>query len=222
MFIAFDGIDGSGKSTILDRLMIDLKNKEYEVSLLDFGGGSIFKQILREIRANKNTLPRIREMVFYFEGLHTYINDIKPFRSDKNKILIIDRYLLTYYVYGQLNGMNKEDILFFTKNIEEPDLYFYLDNEPDVALDRVLKSRDYINPAETGYSEYYHSKENFDAITKERKIDMFLKYQAKATELYRNEFNSLKSDKLLVDSTKNPEEVYRNVMEKIQQYLCNL
>jgi len=71
MFIAFDGMDGTGKNTQVDRLEEFFKRKGENVIKLDFGGTACFKEYINKLNSKKIDVPaEIRELIYYFEGLY--------------------------------------------------------------------------------------------------------------------------------------------------------
>lgn len=70
MFIAFDGIDGSGKSTQVDFLEKYLKEKKRKYNVLTLGQNSYFKELINNISEKRIVVPgEVREYLYYFEGL---------------------------------------------------------------------------------------------------------------------------------------------------------
>lgn len=125
MFIAFDGMDGAGKSTQVERLEAWLRESGWVVHRLDLGRTPYFYELLQRINSRELSVPaEIREMIYYFEGLYANINYIRT--TARDEFVLIDRYYLSYFAYGLENGMTEEQIAFYTKNLIEPDLYFFL------------------------------------------------------------------------------------------------
>lgn len=78
MFIAFDGIDGSGKSTQVDFLEKYLKEKKRKYTVLTLGQNSYFKELINNISEKKIVVPgEVREYLYYFEGLYTNLIKIR-------------------------------------------------------------------------------------------------------------------------------------------------
>ena len=205
MFIAFDGMDGTGKSTQVEVLTTKLCNEGRKVLKLDFGRTPHFCEIIQKINAKEITVPsEVREMIYYFEGLYANLNYIQT--ANPNDIIIIDRYYLSYYAYGLENGMTDEQISFYTKNLIEPDVYFFLDADAQTTYERIRKYRKFDSP-ELGYNfdSEYSSEENI----KQR----FLHFQEK---IHSNYFSHLQSRHIVIDATQTLEYVSRKIWDVIK------
>ncbi|MCL2717459.1 MAG: dTMP kinase [Lachnospiraceae bacterium] len=178
MFIAFDGIDGSGKTTLSDKLTQYLKNKKYDVELFDMGKFGFLDEYLEKIK-NKEKLvdSQIRELLFYFEG-NLFSNYIK---ENSEKIIITDRYFLSYYAYGPINGMPQEVIWKLVNKMISPDFYFFINVSPEIALNRIIKYRK-IDIPEIGYINKLSDNE-------EENKNLFLESQNKVYSNYLNIIN---------------------------------
>lgn len=142
MFIAFDGIDGAGKTTQVDILKENLENLGMEVNLNNMGEEGFFDEIFQGIKKKQWTCsPEIREMLYYFEGtlLGEKIKEQRKVQS--RKIEIVDRYILSFLSYGPLNGVELTTINKIVSDMSWPDIYFYIDMSPEQALERIKKYR---------------------------------------------------------------------------------
>lgn len=121
MFIAFDGIDGAGKSTQIDLLVDNLKKRNISITRLDMGGTPFLTQIIKDINSRNIAVPPMkRELIYYYEGL---IANLKYIRQTHPKdVIVIDRYYLSYYAYGLLNGAKEDMLDFLLSELIEPDI----------------------------------------------------------------------------------------------------
>lgn len=205
MFIAFDGIDGVGKSTQVQLLSQYLTSIDEPHQVLNLGGYDRFKNIIKKVNENSiETSAFIRELIYYFEGLYTNLDIIQPRREDS--ILIIDRYYLSYFAYGPLNGMTIEDISFFTKFLIEPDLYFYIDLLPEHSYERISKYRK-LDAPEVGFDNYKKSE------TKKFEREAFIEFQ---TQVRNNYLQALKEGHIVLEGNKDPDYLNQLVIDKIQ------
>ncbi len=207
MFIAFDGMDGVGKNTQIQRIVDHYKNSGIHFEVLDFGGAQYFKKYLKKINSGEvSASPELRELIYYFEGLYVNMNTIKPNKEKRN--YIIDRYYLSYIVYGQLNGIPKEEIYYFIKNLIEPDLYFFLDAPPEETYERITSYRS-IEPAEVGFKNFTLNG-NKPSMLNDR--EAFVEFQNKVRKLYKTE---LKENHILIESNKHIDVVANEIIEII-------
>lgn len=131
MFISFEGIDGSGKSTQIQLLKEKLEVNNYKVVTLREPGGSQLSENIREILLNRDYNINSETELLLFESARAYLtqNVIIP-AIDKGEIVLIDRFFdstIAYQGYGRgidldfINSCN----MFATQNII-PDITFYL------------------------------------------------------------------------------------------------
>lgn len=144
MLIAFDGTDGVGKSSQLRLLIEYLTEKKIDYYFFDMGGFELTKKYLYDLKHHKyECSPELRELLYYFEG-HLFSNHYETL--NEKTIAICDRWLLTYFAYGQFNGINYAELKRFLSGLVKPDLYFYLDLSPEIALERIKKYRKFDSP----------------------------------------------------------------------------
>ncbi|MCE8163966.1 MAG: dTMP kinase [Candidatus Moeniiplasma glomeromycotorum] len=147
LLITIEGIDGSGKTTLINNL-----KKSGELNLLthnwrDTEIGQKIWHLLNEARSSeKNNLPSNWSYIFLilvtFDELIKKV--IKP-NLQENKIVIIDRYIDSTLVYQGLAG-NLEintvwQIAKKTINLPLPDITFILDLDPVKAQTRLEKRK---------------------------------------------------------------------------------
>lgn len=131
MLVAFEGIDGAGKTTQSKRLLAKLRELGVRASWSkepsDGRIGALIRSALRgEIDLDQRTL-----------ALLFAADRIEHMRSlPVNCVTIIDRYILSSLAYQGV-FMPFEWILELNKWVELPDVVFYLDLSPEVALKRV-------------------------------------------------------------------------------------
>ena len=140
MFITFEGIDGSGKTTQAQLLYKYLKDKKIDCML-----GSeplpFVKDVCQQFDLDKRAILLLMEVQRSI--------DVKQIKNslNTNKVVILDRYIDSTYAYqhyGRKISMKKIEWLerfIFGENMIMPDLTFLLDIDPLVAKER-LKTRD--------------------------------------------------------------------------------
>lgn len=104
MFITFEGIDGSGKSTILKMLKSYLlksyPNKEF-VFTWEPGGFEVpeSESIRQLLLKNGNRISPLAEAMLYASSRRIHLDNLILPSLEKNKIVISDRYVDSSYVY---------------------------------------------------------------------------------------------------------------------------
>ncbi|RJS88520.1 dTMP kinase [Candidatus Bathyarchaeota archaeon] len=147
LFIVFEGIEGSGKTTHAKALKKWLEEKRagYKVEFFkeptSFPIGSLIKRVLnKEVVVAEEALP----LLFAADRADHTIRHITP-ALEKGSIVICDRYVFSSLAY-QGGGMKvKFDIKWLkeiNKFIIEPDIVFFLDVPPEEGLKRISRVND--------------------------------------------------------------------------------
>lgn len=145
MFITFEGIDYSGKSTQAKLLYEYFKSKKIKSIFVREPGGTLISEKIREIllhRKHLEMLP-ITEFFLFSASRAQLVNEvIKP--NLKNIVVVIcDRYYdssTAYQGFGgkldvkKINGVND-----FAASYLEPDITFLLNITPGIAFRRAKK-----------------------------------------------------------------------------------
>ncbi|HIC84453.1 MAG TPA: dTMP kinase [Nitrososphaerales archaeon] len=149
MFISFEGVDGSGKSTQIDLLKINIEKIGYKCVVFKEPGttlvGSKIRKILKDYK-QVGELTTITEL-FLFAASRSELVDkkIKPNLTKDKTVIIVDRYIdstLAYQGYGR--GFDLDKINYINKIATQgikPDITFLLDCSPYEGLTRINKSR---------------------------------------------------------------------------------
>ena len=131
LFIVFEGLDGSGKSTqqqlLNDKLQFD---KISSISFREPGSTVIGEKIVKILQSDQKLSPLSELLLFYVSRSAIIEEKIKPALANYD-VVICDRYFyssIAYQGYGRemnidfINQINDEVV----KNII-PDLIFYMD-----------------------------------------------------------------------------------------------
>jgi len=139
-FVTFEGIDGSGKSTILKLVFKQLKSQGYDVvSTYEPTDTWIGKQVQKYIE--NNTDPFVTVFTFIADRIE-HGKQIKQW-IDEGKIVLCDRYSESTYAYQgvQLQDMVKDSVRWLKElskdRIPIPDRTFVFVIDPKKALDRI-------------------------------------------------------------------------------------
>lgn len=143
MFITFEGIEGSGKTTQIERLKTYLESQQHTVVVTKEPGGTSFGQHIREMILNPNTTfshSYTELLLFYADRAEHVEQVVKPALSNNN-IVICDRYIDSTYAYQCAGrGLPKQYIDQLNSIINlTPDITILLDCDPKVGLQRASK-----------------------------------------------------------------------------------
>lgn len=137
MFIVYEGLDNTGKTTQANILAEGLRNlyDDDHVVLLKEPGGSLLSQRMRQlIASNPEMAPRVQGALFTAGMYNTYIEVIQP-ALNKGKIVILDRYVASTYAY-QVWANSLFEFIPLVAKLPEPDLWFYTYNDGDIVKRR--------------------------------------------------------------------------------------
>ena len=148
MFIAFEGVDGTGKSTQLDQCCHWIQGLGYEVLVCRDPGSTDLGLRLREILLNRSELKidMQAEMFLFMAARAQMVSESIVPALNRGKVVLCDRYLLSTVVYqGHAGQLSPEKIWQIgevaTQGIS-PDLTLVFDVPLEIAMQRLGTSRD--------------------------------------------------------------------------------
>lgn len=146
LFLTFEGCDGCGKTTVLNRISVLLKEKDIPFLLTrEPGGSKIAEEIRNVILDKKNTEmdPRC-EALLYAASRRQHLVEIVLPALEKGIHVLSDRYLDSSLAYqGYARGIGMEEVYsinLFAIDGMLPDLTFFLDLPPEEGLARIRKN----------------------------------------------------------------------------------
>jgi dTMP kinase len=148
MFFSFDGIDGSGKSTQIDRFVAWLGELDHDVVVCRDPGSTPLGEKLRDTLLNHHDLsfsPRA-EMHVYMAARAQLVADVISPALAAGRVVVSDRYLLANVVYqGHAGGLDPAEIWRigrFTVDDVLPDVNIVFDLSPEAAAERLGRELD--------------------------------------------------------------------------------
>lgn len=142
MFITFEGMDGSGKTTQVGATAAYLRERGYDVLLTREPGGTEIGDQIRELLLNKDGVeiaPNTELLLFCASRAQLVESVIRP-HLKRGGVVISDRYTdssIAYQGYG--HGIDIDvlhTLLDFATGRLYPDLTLFLDISPQVSLQR--------------------------------------------------------------------------------------
>ncbi|MGX9395182.1 dTMP kinase [Mycoplasma sp. 1781] len=207
-FIAFEGMDGSGKTTIIQMLKNDLiKDGLIDNFVFTREPGSAFSKEAEHIRQlildNENSFSSMVDALLFATSRRLNLEKgIWPALQEE-KHVITDRYTTSSYVYqGVLGdaGLEKVEIINqIATNKTEPDLIIFFDLEPSVSVERITKMREGMDRLETSDVSYYFSlREAYNkVIAKNRSRYRVIDANCSIIDLYEKVLEILKKENIL-------------------------
>ena len=194
MFITFEGIDGSGKSTQVNKLKHYIKKENIKnfIFTREPGGGSLGKKVRSLLlNNNKNNSLSIESQILLLTAARYehYEKLILP-NIKRNKIIVSDRYQDSTFAYQCGDDVNLQKIL---KNLNQllfkkfkPNLTFLLDIKPDIAMRRISKRKKNNSFDKKKLSLYKSVRKNYLYLAKNNKRIKILNAEKKEEEIFRN------------------------------------
>lgn len=187
MFITFEGPDGSGKSTIIQKVYDYLIENNYDViKTREPGGSPIAEKIRNLILDTENTRMGYRtEALLYAASRAQHVEETILPALNENKIVLCDRFLISSLAYqgvGRDLGIeNVRKINEFAINGVFPDFVLFFDVDPITTLkrkssldtaDRLEKEgNNFHERVYNGYKEILNSEKNIEIIDATQSIE---------------------------------------------------
>lgn len=204
MFITAEGVEGCGKTTVLQMVYDELLKEGYDVLLTREPGGVKISEQIRNIILNKENTElddRSEALLFAASRRQLLVEKIYPALKD-NKIVLCDRYVDSSLAYqGGGKNLGVEEVLninLFATNNTLPDLTLLFDIEPELGLKRIASnSNREVNRLDLEKIEFYNKVRN-----------TFLDLSKKYSDRY-----------VVIDASLPLEEVYQTALKIIKEKL---
>ena len=197
--IVFEGVEGSGKTTLIKYISSYLKNKKLSfINIREPGGNKNSEKIRKLILNKKNKFNSFTDLMLYLAARSENIEKVIK-KNYKKKIILLDRFTdstIAYQHYGM--GLDKTLINKINKillNNIKPNLVFL----------------NLINMKNLRYRLYRRKNKNrYDKFD----INFYKKVQSGFIKLSKN-----KSNYIIIDSNKNLSHNKKKVLESIKKLI---
>ena len=142
VFIVFEGIDGSGKSTHIKALAEELRSKGYGVlQTSEPSKDRIGNFIRRYAERNDSRLTPETEALLFAADRFEHVKTVIEPALRRGRIVISDRYLYSSLAYQGAGGLEVDWIREMNRFAPKPDLGILLDILPEFSLQRVNRRK---------------------------------------------------------------------------------
>lgn len=154
LFIAFEGIDGSGKSTQVELLAASLTKAGHKVYSTFEPTKSDMGIMIRNIFSGKKEADhKTIAALFLADRFHHLLNKTNGLikKMEEDYTVITDRYYFSSYAYHSVH-MPMDWVIAINKpcaDLLKPDLTVYIDISPELSMERITESRESIELYET-------------------------------------------------------------------------
>lgn len=201
-FIAFEGIDGSGKSTQVRKLTEELRKRNIPVmETFEPSSGPVGSMTRQILTGRMSADPRVIAAMFAADRLDHLLNETNGVvkQIEAGKCVISDRYYFSSYAYHSVDvpmdwviSMNEE-----SAKILRPDLNIFIDISADEAMERITKNRT--------HTELFEQKSRLEQVR----------------ENYRKAFDLMKNQEkiMIIDGSRSEEEIAKEIWQAVESLL---
>jgi dTMP kinase len=134
-FVAVEGIDGSGKSTVIG-LLAEMLPRVYVTK--EPSGGPIGRLIREWALRGGSIDPHVDALLFAADRIEHYRREIEP-KLRENFLVITERYVESSIAYQGAAGVSIEFVKYVNSLVPRPDLTIILDVDPEIAVARIAR-----------------------------------------------------------------------------------
>ena len=195
LFIVFEGIDGSRKTTQAELLAEKLTSiQQSNIIIREPGGTPLGESIRKELKSNPNLDPVTQ--LFLFSACRTeLIKDVINPNLEEGHIVICDRYIFSTIAYqGHAEGLNIayiENMIDLSTGGLTPDIVIFIDTPVEIAKKR----------RENETNDYYDQKD----------IDYYVRTREGYISMASSSVNWVTHD-----GSKEPNELAKSIWEQIK------
>lgn len=204
-FITIEGGEGSGKTSVIIKLIDELNKRGYQTLSTREPGGSKIAEEIREVILNvENTnMDYMTEALLYAASRRQHLEEVvKPAIKD-GKLVICDRYVDSSLAYqGHARGLgidNVYEVNMYATGGFMPDLTIFIDVPPEVGLSRIKKNNRSVDRLDL-------EKMNFHNLVHEGYLKVYERFPERIVR---------------IDGNKPIDEVYEDLLKIIDQKLSN-
>jgi len=141
LLVAFEGVDGSGKTTQRKLLKAWLEDNGEEVVSTKWNSSPLFKGLIRAKKAAHLLNPVSYAVLHAADFRYRLETVIRPALS-QGKIVLADRYVFTGIARDVARGMTRDRARSLYFSVRKPNLVFYFSAHPLTTAQRIAASRE--------------------------------------------------------------------------------
>ena len=140
LLVAFEGPDGSGKTTQRKLFKTWLKAEGYDVVTTKWNSSDLIKPIIRARKKVRSLSPEEYSLLHAADFRHRVDHEVMPALWD-GKLVIADRFLFTGLARDVARGLDLDWVLRLYQPLLWPDIVFYFSVTPSTSSQRVAATR---------------------------------------------------------------------------------
>jgi dTMP kinase len=203
IFITFEGGDGAGKTTLIQKIFNDLEKLGLNVLQTRAPGGTEIGREIRTLLLHKHEAPLSKrcELLLFLADRAQHVDELILPHLRKGKIILCDRFNDSTIAYqsGARGFKEKlvQELCKFASDALKPDLTLYLDLDPKIGFERVKKA----------------------GLAKDRIESETLKFHQKIRRAFKQIAKKEPKRFIILDASKTPEEVYTQASTQLTKFL---
>ncbi len=201
LFITFEGGDGAGKSTLIDKIHRYLE-QDSDVITTRAPGGTAIGQKIRDLLLHTHDLPLSArcELLLYLADRAQHVEELIVPALQQGKIVLCDRFNDSTIAYqGGARGLDAEVVSQLCQlacSDLKPDLTLYLDLDPKIGLERIKKT----------------------GLAKDRIESETLQFHQNIRKTFKEIAKKEPKRFIIIDASKTPDEVFTQAKESIDAF----
>ena len=172
LLIAFEGLDGSGKTTQRKLLKAWLESNGEDVVVTKWNSSPLFKDLTKAKKALHRLDPHTYSVLHAADFRHRYETVIQPSLRE-GKIVLADRYIFTGLARDVARGVSRARVADLYSSVRRPDITFYFSAAPLTSAARITASREI---------KFYEAGQDVTAL--ENPLESYLRFASKVMEEY--------------------------------------
>jgi len=141
LLIAFEGPDGSGKTTQRKLFKSWLQSMQEDVIVTKWNSSPLFKPLIKARKATRLLDPASYAILHAADFWHRYETVIEPALAE-GKIVLADRYIFTGIARDVARGLNRDWCMETYAGVRKPDIVFYFKAPVETCALRIAASRE--------------------------------------------------------------------------------
>ncbi len=196
MFITFEGGDGAGKTTLIDKVFAYL-GKKHKILKTRAPGGTPLGQDIRKLLLEGKEMSKRAELLLFLADRAQHVDELILPALKSGQIILCDRYNDSTIAYqGGARGFTEklvQNLCQFACDKLQPDLTLYLDLDPKIGLAR--------------------------STTRDRIESETLKFHQKIRKSFKQIAKKEPKRFIIIDASQTPEAVFTQAKERIDALL---
>lgn len=204
-FLAFEGIDGSGKSTLIQRLYKELKSQAIPAVITREPGGTPLSEELREIliRVEGDTPTPRTESLLYQAARAQHVDRVIRPAVESGQWVLCDRFTASTLAFQSGGrGVSESEIHWLNQYSTGgllPDLNILLDLSPEMGRQRRM-------------NRYSQNQDHQDRFEREEEV-----FHNRVRDHYLKQAQEAPNQWVVLSAEVTPEEIYQNLRSQLTE-----